>query len=179
MSTLAWITAGGAAMSLLAALGQHHPAPAGGGVRQGRPALGGARGGHAHGWSAVAHAPWCRRGDGQRPPGVRLASRRLPDLLRARAVLALAPLPPADAAAWALGYLILIADGLHNFIGGLSVGGAFLVDVRLGLVTWAVAASHEVPQELGDFGILIQAGWSNPRALLFKRRVCPHDATAA
>lgn len=66
-----------------------------------------------------------------------------------------------------LGYLILIADGAHNFIGGLAVAGAFIVDIRVGLVTWVAAAAHEVPQELGDFGILIHAGWSKTRALLF------------
>jgi zinc and cadmium transporter len=66
-----------------------------------------------------------------------------------------------------LGYLVLVADGVHNFIGGLAVAGAFLVDVRVGLVTWVAAAAHEVPQELGDFGILIHAGWSKARALLF------------
>lgn len=66
-----------------------------------------------------------------------------------------------------LGYLILIADGVHNLIGGLAVAGAFLVDVRVGLVTWVAAAAHEVPQELGDFGILVHAGWSRGRALLF------------
>jgi zinc and cadmium transporter len=66
-----------------------------------------------------------------------------------------------------LGYLVLVADGVHNFIGGLAVAGAFLVDVRVGLVTWVVAAAHEVPQELGDFGILVHAGWSKARALLF------------
>jgi zinc and cadmium transporter len=66
-----------------------------------------------------------------------------------------------------LGYLILVADGVHNFIGGLAVAGAFLVDLRVGLVTWIAAAAHEVPQELGDFGILIHAGWSRSRALMF------------
>ncbi len=66
-----------------------------------------------------------------------------------------------------LGYLILVADGAHNFIGGLAVAGAFLVDIRVGVVTWIAAAAHEVPQELGDFGILIHAGWSRSRALLF------------
>jgi zinc and cadmium transporter len=66
-----------------------------------------------------------------------------------------------------LGYLILVADGVHNFIGGLAVAGAFLVDLRVGLVTWIAAAAHEIPQELGDFGILIHAGWSKARALLF------------
>jgi zinc and cadmium transporter len=66
-----------------------------------------------------------------------------------------------------LGYLILLADGVHNFLGGLAVGSAFLADVRLGVVTWTAAALHEVPQELGDFGILVHAGWSKTRALAF------------
>jgi zinc and cadmium transporter len=66
-----------------------------------------------------------------------------------------------------LGYMILIGDGLHNFLGGLAVAGAFLVDIRVGIVTWLAAAAHEVPQELGDFGVLVYAGWSRSRALLF------------
>ncbi|MCO8128196.1 ZIP family metal transporter [Acidimicrobiia bacterium EGI L10123] len=66
-----------------------------------------------------------------------------------------------------LGYLILVADGLHNLIGGLAVGSAFVLDHRVGIVTWLVAAAHEVPQELGDFGILIHSGWERRRALLF------------
>jgi len=64
-----------------------------------------------------------------------------------------------------VGYLILVADGLHNFVGGLAVGSAFVVDVRLGIVTWVVAAAHEVPQELGDFGILVHSGWDRLSAL--------------
>lgn len=66
-----------------------------------------------------------------------------------------------------LGYLILAADGLHNLIGGVAVGSAFVLDVRLGLVTWLVAAAHEIPQELGDFGILVHSGWSPRRALAY------------
>jgi len=64
-------------------------------------------------------------------------------------------------------YLILVADGLHNLIGGLSVGAAFVVDVRLGATAWLAAAAHEVPQEMGDFGILVKGGWSRSRALTF------------
>ena len=64
-----------------------------------------------------------------------------------------------------LGHLILLADGLHNLIGGLAVGGAFVVDTRIGIVTWVVAAVHEVPQEFGDFGILIHSGWPRKSAL--------------
>lgn len=66
-----------------------------------------------------------------------------------------------------LSYLILIGDGLHNFIGGLAIAGAFLVDIRLGITAWVAAAAHEIPQELGDFGVLIHAGWSKYRALAF------------
>ena len=66
-----------------------------------------------------------------------------------------------------LGYLILLADGLHNFIGGLAVGGAFVVDIRVGIVAWLVAAAHEIPQELGDFGVLMHSGWRRRSALLW------------
>jgi zinc and cadmium transporter len=66
-----------------------------------------------------------------------------------------------------LTYLVLIGDGLHNFLGGLAVASAFLADLRLGIITWLAAAAHEVPQELGDFGVLIHGGWPKGRALLF------------
>jgi len=64
-------------------------------------------------------------------------------------------------------YLILIADGLHNLIGGLFVGASFLVDIRLGIGAWLAAAMHEVPQELGDFAILVHGGWSKTSALVY------------
>jgi zinc and cadmium transporter len=66
-----------------------------------------------------------------------------------------------------LTYLVLIGDALHNFLGGLGVGALFLTDTRLGVAAWLAAAAHEVPQELGDFGVLIHGGWSRRRALLF------------
>ncbi len=66
-----------------------------------------------------------------------------------------------------LTYLILIGDGLHNFLGGLAVGAAFVADIRVGVSTWLAAAAHEVPQELGDFGVLVHGGWPRGRALLF------------
>ena len=64
-----------------------------------------------------------------------------------------------------LGYLILVADGLHNLIGGLAVGAAFTVDIGVGIVAWLAAAAHEVPQELGDFGVLVHSGWKRRAAL--------------
>ena len=66
-----------------------------------------------------------------------------------------------------IGYLVLIADSLHNFIDGIAIAGAFMVDVRIGVITLIVAALHEIPQELGDFGILIHSGWTKIKALLF------------
>ena len=66
-----------------------------------------------------------------------------------------------------LTYLILMGDGLHNFLGGLGVGSVFLVDVRLGIAAWLAAAAHEVPQELGDFAVLVHGGWKRGPALLF------------
>ncbi len=66
-----------------------------------------------------------------------------------------------------VGHLILVADGLHNFIGGMSVASSFFIDHRVGLVTWFAAAAHEVPQELGDFGILVNSGWERRKALRY------------
>jgi zinc and cadmium transporter len=66
-----------------------------------------------------------------------------------------------------LTYLVLIGDGLHNFLGGLAIGGAFLIDVRLGITSWLAAAAHEVPQELGDFAVLVHGGWRKGQALFF------------
>lgn len=63
-------------------------------------------------------------------------------------------------------YLILLADGLHNFIGGLALGASFIVSTEVGVITWIAAAAHEVPQELGDFGILIRGGWGRFQALV-------------
>jgi len=66
-----------------------------------------------------------------------------------------------------LTYLILIGDGLHNFIGGLSIASTFLMDIRLGIITWLAAVAHEVPQEIGDFAVLIHGGWNKYQALFF------------
>lgn len=66
-----------------------------------------------------------------------------------------------------LTYLILIADAVHNFVGGLFVAASFLVDFKLGVIAWLAAAAHEVPQELGDFGVLIHGGWSKSSALAY------------
>lgn len=65
-----------------------------------------------------------------------------------------------------VGPLLLIADGVHNLIGGLSIGAIFMVDTDAGVAAWLAAAVHELPQELGDFGVLVHAGFGRRRALL-------------
>lgn len=64
-------------------------------------------------------------------------------------------------------YLIIIADAVHNFVDGLAVGVAFLAGVPVGIATLIAVVAHEIPQELGDFGILIHSGWKVKTALLF------------
>jgi zinc and cadmium transporter len=49
----------------------------------------------------------------------------------------------------------------------MTIAGTFLVDIRLGITAWLAAAAHEIPQEPGDFGVLVHGGWSKTRALLF------------
>lgn len=64
-------------------------------------------------------------------------------------------------------YLNLIGDGVHNFTDGLIIAASFVTDIRLGIVTTLAVIFHEVPQEMGDFGILVYGGFSKSRALLF------------
>lgn len=61
----------------------------------------------------------------------------------------------------------LIGDGLHNFIDGMVIAGSYLVSVPLGLATTLAVLLHEIPQEIGDFSILVYAGYSRKKALLF------------
>lgn len=65
------------------------------------------------------------------------------------------------------GLAVLVGDGLHNFCDGILIAAAFLVDPKLGALTALSIAAHEVPQELGDFIILVNAGLTRRRALLF------------
>lgn len=55
---------------------------------------------------------------------------------------------------------LVFGDGLHNFIDGMSIAAGFLVNFQLGFVTSLAVFIHEIPHELGDFGILIHKGWS-------------------
>lgn len=63
-------------------------------------------------------------------------------------------------------YLNLIGDSFHNFIDGMFIAVSFIVSVKLGIVTTLAIIFHEIPQELGDFGILVYGGFSKKKALL-------------
>lgn len=63
--------------------------------------------------------------------------------------------------------LLLFGDGLHNFIDGISIAASFLVSFPLGVITSLAVFIHEIPHELGDFGILVHKGWGRGRVLLF------------
>jgi zinc and cadmium transporter len=62
---------------------------------------------------------------------------------------------------------ILVGDGFHNFTDGLLIAAAFLADPTLGWATTLAIIAHEVPQEAGDFAILLAAGWQRGRALFW------------
>jgi zinc and cadmium transporter len=65
------------------------------------------------------------------------------------------------------GWMILIGDGLHNFVDGVLIAAAFMVDFEVGMFTAIAIVAHEIPQEIGDFIVLINAGFSRMRALLY------------
>ncbi len=65
------------------------------------------------------------------------------------------------------GILILVGDGLHNLVDGVLIASAFLTDFHLGVVTSLAVAAHEIPQEVGDFAVLLHSGFSRRRALIF------------
>ena len=63
--------------------------------------------------------------------------------------------------------LVLAGDGIHNFVDGVAIAVAFLVSIPLGIVTTIAVASHEIPQEIADMGVLLANGLPKARALIF------------
>ena len=65
------------------------------------------------------------------------------------------------------GWSVLVGDSIHNFCDGIIIAAAFLADVQLGMVTAAAVIAHEIPQEVGDYIVLLNAGFSRRKALLY------------
>lgn len=74
-------------------------------------------------------------------------------------------IPTSDEHPHPLGAMNLIGDGLHNFIDGMIIAGSFLINAQLGFATTIAVIAHEIPQEIGDFGVLIHAGYKRGKAL--------------
>ncbi len=66
-----------------------------------------------------------------------------------------------------VGRMVLVSDGVHNFIDGLLVAASYLVSFEVGVATTIAVILHEIPQEIGNFGVLIHAGYTKARALWF------------
>src|SRR3989344_3898519 len=64
-----------------------------------------------------------------------------------------------------VGELVLFSDGVHNFIDGIIIGASFILSVPIGIATTLAVILHEIPQEIGDFAVLLHAGYSKSRAL--------------
>ena|SRR3990172_4167359 len=67
----------------------------------------------------------------------------------------------------AAGSLILVGDGVHNMVDGVLIAAAFITDVNLGIVTSVAVITHEIPQELGDFAVLLKSGFKPARAMIY------------
>lgn len=65
------------------------------------------------------------------------------------------------------GLMIMIGDTFHNFVDGILIASAFMVDVKVGIVTAIAIIAHEIPQEVGDFLILLHSGYSKKQAFIF------------
>ena len=65
------------------------------------------------------------------------------------------------------GWMILLGDGLHNFVDGVLIAAAFMADYQVGFFTALAIIAHEIPQEIGDFIVLLNAGFTRARALFY------------
>ena len=65
------------------------------------------------------------------------------------------------------GWAVLVGDSIHNFCDGVIIAAAFLADTRLGVMTSLAIVAHEIPQEVGDYIVLLNAGFSRARALMY------------
>ncbi len=66
-----------------------------------------------------------------------------------------------------IGRLLLVSDGVHNFIDGIIIAAGYMVSIEVGIATTIAVVLHEIPQEIGNFGVLLHAGYSKAKALWF------------
>jgi len=76
-------------------------------------------------------------------------------------------IPTSEEHPHSFAYMNLFGDAVHNFIDGLIIAGSYIVSSSLGVTTTLAVVFHEIPQEIGDFGVLIYGGFKKSRALLF------------
>ncbi|MBI4210109.1 MAG: ZIP family metal transporter [Candidatus Diapherotrites archaeon] len=76
-------------------------------------------------------------------------------------------LPTTEEHPHPLALMNLVGDGVHNFIDGLIIGGSYLLSAPVGFATTLAVIFHEIPQEIGDYGVLIHGGFTKKKALLF------------
>jgi zinc and cadmium transporter len=76
-------------------------------------------------------------------------------------------IPTSEEHPHSFAYMNLFGDAVHNFIDGLIIGGSYLVNIPLGVATTLAVVFHEIPQEIGDFGVLVYGGFNKSRALFF------------
>ena len=66
-----------------------------------------------------------------------------------------------------MGVIVLVADGIHNLLDGVIIGISFLAGTEVGIATTVAVILHEIPQEFGDFGVLLHSGWNKWKAIMF------------
>jgi zinc and cadmium transporter len=76
-------------------------------------------------------------------------------------------IPTSEEHPHSFAYMNLFGDAVHNFIDGLIIGGSYLASIPLGMATTLAVVFHEIPQEIGDFGVLIYGGFNKSRAIFF------------
>ncbi len=75
-------------------------------------------------------------------------------------------IPTSDKHPHPFAYMNLFGDGVHNFIDGLVIGASYIVSIPLGVATTLAVLFHEIPQEIGDFGVLVHGGFRKKKAIL-------------
>src|SRR3989344_1689995 len=66
-----------------------------------------------------------------------------------------------------VGHIVIVSDGVHNFLDGIVIGASYLVGIEVGIATTIAVVLHEIPQEIGDFGVLLHAGYSKGKAIFY------------